>query len=81
VDREVTVTSENPETGHACNITGRGRTRRMIAGAVVAVLASGLLLGFDASFADGPLARWWRLGLVPLVFFSALCVFQAQEET
>jgi hypothetical protein len=53
----------------------------MIAGAVVAVIASGLLLGFDGSLAGGPLARWWRLGLVPLVFFSALCVFQAQEET
>lgn len=67
------------------NITDKGRTRRMVAGVVVALLVAGLLLGLDAQFAGGSggaaLGRWWRLGLVPLVFFSALCVFQAQERT
>ena len=59
----------------------KGRTRRMVAGVVVALLAAGLFVGVDAHITDGSLGRWWRIGLVPLIFFSALCVFQAQERT
>ncbi|MCE9635267.1 MAG: hypothetical protein K8T90_06115 [Planctomycetes bacterium] len=77
-----------PGDGAACsiaarrgNITDKGRTRRMVAGVVVALLAAGLFVGVDAHITDGSLGRWWRIGLVPLIFFSALCVFQAQERT
>jgi hypothetical protein len=70
--------------GAACpvaNIGRKGSMRRMAMGAVVAFVAAGALLAFDGSAVEGPLGRWWRLALVPLLFFSALCVFQAQEET
>ena len=59
------------------NITRVGRTKRMVMGALAAVAVAGLLLWLDPLVAG----RWWRLALVPLIAFSALCVFQAQEQT
>lgn len=66
--------------GAACpiaNITGRGRRRRAVTGAVALVAAAGAAVAFDDRFE----ARWWRAGLLPVVFFAYLCLFQAQEET
>lgn len=59
------------------NITRKGRVRRAVAGVVAGAAAFGALLAFDASF-DG---RAWRLVLVPVIGFAALCLFQAQERT
>lgn len=63
------------------NIGRSGRRRRMALGAVAALVAALLFLGLDADLASGALGRWWRIGVLPVVLFSALCVFQAQEET
>jgi hypothetical protein len=63
------------------NIGRSGVRRRMTMGAIAALVAAGVFVGFDADFAGGDFGRWWRLGLLPAVLFSALCVFQAQEGT
>ena len=63
--------------GPVPNITRRGRARRAAAGVCAGALAAGLFVALDGRFDD----RWWRLALVPLIAFAALCLFQAQEST
>jgi hypothetical protein len=59
------------------NITRKGRARRAAAGVVAGLVGVAAFLAFDDAFDT----RWWRVGLVPLVGFAALCLFQAQEST
>jgi peptidoglycan/LPS O-acetylase OafA/YrhL len=70
----------SPESAPACpiaNITRKGRTRRALAGAAAGLVAVVAFAILDDDFGS----RWWRLGLVPLLGFAALCLFQAQEST
>ena len=69
-----------PESAATCpiaNISRRGRVRRAAVGVVVGLVGVAAFVAFDDDFGS----RWWRLGLVPLIAFSALCLFQAQEST
>lgn len=59
------------------NISRKGRIRRAAVGVVVGLVAVAAFVAFD----DDLGGRWWRLGLVPFIGFSALCLFQAQEST
>jgi hypothetical protein len=63
--------------GAACNIAGSGRRRRALTGAACLVAAVAAFVVLD----DRIGGRWWRLGLVPVLAFAFLCLFQAQAST
>lgn len=68
---------KTPPDGAVCNIAGRGRVRRAVLGVVALAGAAAAMFVLDRQFET----HWWRLGLVPVLGFAFLCLFQAQEST
>ena len=65
-------------SGAACNIAPSGRRRRAVMGVAALAAALSILVLFDDRLPSPP---WGRLVVLPLVFFAALCLFQAQADT
>lgn len=67
-----------PDMGGAvCNITKRGKSRRLGLGIVVLAGTLAAVAWLDGSFGS----PWWRAGAIPFLFFGFLCCIQAQENT
>jgi len=65
-------------SGAACNIAPSGRRKRAAMGVLSLAVAGAVLFVFDDRLPSPP---WGRLVVLPVLFFAALCLFQAQAKT